>query len=69
MRHLISRHAEETDSTVAQALLLEWGSVRRRITEVVPRDYRRILDAKAQAERDGLDEDQTTAAMMEAAHG
>ena len=46
-----------------------WESVRRRITEVVPRDYRRILEAKAEAERDGLDEDQTTAAMMEAAHG
>jgi glutamate synthase (NADPH/NADH) large chain len=69
VRHLIARHAEETDSTVAHAALLEWESVRRRITEVMPRDYRRILDAKARAERDGLDEDQTTAAMMEAAHG
>jgi glutamate synthase (NADPH) large chain len=69
VRHLITRHAEETDSTVAQALLLNWESVRRRITEVMPRDYRRILEAKTKAEQDGLDEDQTTAAMMEAAHG
>ncbi len=69
VRHLITRHAEETDSTVAQALLLEWPSMLPRITEVMSRDYRRILAAKAQAERDGLDEDQTTTAMMEAAHG
>jgi glutamate synthase (NADPH/NADH) large chain len=69
VRHLITRHAEETDSPVAKALLLEWESTRRRITEVMPRDYRRILDAKARAERDGLNQDQTTAAMMEAAHG
>jgi glutamate synthase (NADPH/NADH) large chain len=69
VHHLITRHAEETDSTVAQALLLRWESVRRRITEVMPRDYRRILEAKTRAEQNGLDEDQTTAAMMEAAHG
>jgi glutamate synthase (NADPH/NADH) large chain len=69
VRHLITRHAEETESPVAQALLLEWESVRRRITEVMPRDYRRILEARSKAERDGLDDAQTTAAMMEAAHG
>ena len=30
----------------------------------MPRDYRRVLDARAAAERDGLSEDETTAAMM-----
>jgi glutamate synthase (NADPH/NADH) large chain len=69
VRHLVARHAEETDSTVARAVLLEWESVRRRVTEVMPRDYRRVLAAKARAEQDGLDEEQTTAAMMGAAHG
>ena len=35
----------------------------------MPRDYRRVLDARAAAERDGLDEEETTAAMMGALHG
>jgi glutamate synthase (NADPH/NADH) large chain len=66
---LVTRHAEETGSTVASALLTDWASSRRRFTEVMPRDYRRVLDAKVAAERDGLGEDETTAAMMGALDG
>jgi hypothetical protein len=33
----------------------------------MPRDYRKALEARAQAEERGLDEAATTAAMMEAA--
>jgi glutamate synthase (NADPH/NADH) large chain len=69
VRRMVVRHAEETDSPVAHALALEWASVRHRFTEVMPRDYRRVLDARAAAERDGLSEDETTAAMMGAVHG
>ena len=36
---------------------LDWASARRRFTEVMPRDYRRVLEARAAAERDGLTED------------
>ncbi len=67
--HLVTRHAEETGSPVASAVALEWASARHRVTQVMPRDYRRVLDAKAAAERDGLSEDETTAAMMGALHG
>ncbi len=67
--HLVRRHAEETGSPVAAAVALEWASARNRITQVMPRDYRRVLDAQAAAERDGLSEDETTAAMMGALHG
>ncbi len=69
VRRWVQRHAEETASPVAEALTLEWASARRRFIEVMPRDYRRVLEAKAAAERDGLNEDDTTAAMMGALHG
>jgi len=36
---------------------------------VMPRDYRRVMEAKAAAERDGLSDDETTAAMMGALDG
>ena len=40
-----------------------------RFTEVMPTDYRTVLEAKAKAEADGLDEAETAQAMMEALHG
>ncbi|MFY9915764.1 MAG: glutamate synthase large subunit [Nocardioidaceae bacterium] len=69
VRRLVQQHAEETGSPVAAALTLEWASARHRFTEVMPRDYRRVLEAKAAAETQGLSETETTAAMMGAIHG
>ncbi len=69
VHRLVRRHAEETGSLVAEALGLGWGSSQHRFTEVMPRDYRRVLEAKAAADRDGLSEDEATAAMMGAQHG
>jgi glutamate synthase (NADPH/NADH) large chain len=69
VRRMVQRHAEETGSTVAQALVVGWQSARHRFTEVMPRDYRRVMEAKAAAERDGLSEDETTATMMGALDG
>jgi hypothetical protein len=36
---------------------------------VIPTEFRKVLDARNTAEADGLDEDATTAAMMEALDG
>jgi glutamate synthase (NADPH/NADH) large chain len=69
VRSRVARHAEETDSAVAQAILADWESARHRFTEVMPRDYRLVLEAKEAAELQGLSEDETTAAMMGALHG
>ena len=60
------RHFEETGSERAAKLLADWPAAAARFTTVMPRDYARVLAAKAAAERDGLDEDATTRAMMEA---
>jgi glutamate synthase (NADPH/NADH) large chain len=66
---LVRRHHEETGSERAAKLLADWTAAAARFTTVLPRDYARVLAAKAAAERDGLDEDATTKAMMEAING
>ncbi|MET0641592.1 MAG: glutamate synthase large subunit [Jiangellaceae bacterium] len=63
---LVRRHEEETGSTVAATLLADWATSATRFSKIMPRDYRRVLDAQAAAERDGRD---VLDAIMEAAHG
>jgi glutamate synthase (NADPH) large chain len=66
---LVRRHGEETESSVAAALLADWPEAMRRFTKVMPEDFKRVLAARAAAERDGLSDDAATELMMEAAHG
>ena len=66
---LVQRHAEETGSTVAEALLGDWAAAGPRFTKVVPREYARVIAAREQAESEGLDEDALTDKMMAAARG
>ena len=54
---------------VAERLLADWESAVGRFTKVLPRDYARVLEARALAESEGLDEATTTTRMMEAANG
>lgn len=69
LEQLVRAHLEETGSTVAEALLADWETSLTRFTEIMPTDYRKSLEAKAKAEADGLDENETAHAMMEALHG
>ncbi|MET0468351.1 MAG: glutamate synthase-related protein, partial [Aeromicrobium sp.] len=64
---IVRRHFEETGSVVAEQLLRDWPASLARITEIMPVNYRRVLEAKASAESEGLSEDETTARMMEVA--
>jgi glutamate synthase (NADPH/NADH) large chain len=66
---LVRRHHEETGSQVAEELLADWPGTVARLTEVMPRDYRRVLAARAEAERDGLDGDAVDKRIMEVLHG
>ena len=66
---LVTRYHEETGSTVAEELLADWPGTVARLTEVMPRDYRRVLEAKAEALRDGLDDDEADRRIMEVLHG
>ncbi|WP_436500535.1 glutamate synthase large subunit [Actinokineospora sp. HUAS TT18] len=66
LREAVAKHLAETESAVARALLADWDNAVRRFTKVMPKDYKRVLAARAAAERDGRDIDK---AIMEAAHG
>ena len=69
LRDLVRRHHEETGSAVAERLLADWPAALARFTEVMPSDYKRVMEAKAEAVEDGLDETQAEARIMEALHG
>jgi glutamate synthase (NADPH/NADH) large chain len=62
----VQRHHAETGSAVAHALLADWDSAVERFGKVMPKDFKRVLTAQAEAERDGRDVNE---AIMEAAHG
>jgi len=66
LREVLRTHEHLTGSTVAQKLLQRWHSEVRRFKKVMPRDYKRVLEAARIAEESGLDVDE---AIMAAAHG
>jgi glutamate synthase (NADPH) large chain len=66
LTELVGRHLAETGSAVAAALLADWDAALRRFSRVMPRDYKRVLAAAAEAEQAGID---VSAAVMAAASG
>ncbi len=60
----VARHGDETGSPVAAAVLADWANAAGRFTKVMPRDYKRVLDAAAKAAEQGLSESETVAMMM-----
>ena len=58
LRDTIRTHLKETDSPVAEKILKHWHTEVRQFRKVMPKDYRRVLDAIAEAEMLGLDVDE-----------
>ena len=56
-RALCERHVSMTQSPVAGRLLDDWATTVTRVSVIVPRDYRRVLQATARAEAAGVDVD------------
>jgi len=69
LRDIVTRHGEETGSPAAEELLVDWAATLARFTRVMPRDFQRVLDVRAEAEAEGLDDDQAEARIMEVLHG
>ncbi len=63
---LLRRHMEETDSERAAELLDDWPASVPRFTAVMPKDYKRVLRLRAEAEENGMD---PIAAVMGGLHG
>jgi glutamate synthase (NADPH/NADH) large chain len=66
LKDRITMHGDETGSAVAAAILADWISSAEQFVTVMPRDYRRVLEATQQAVADGRSVED---AVMEAAHG
>jgi glutamate synthase (NADPH/NADH) large chain len=66
LRDVLVRYSEDTESPVAAALLADWGRWAEQFSVIMPRDYRRALEAQRMAEANGTDVD---LALMEAARG
>jgi glutamate synthase (NADPH/NADH) large chain len=66
LRRMLVAHVDATDSAVGQRVLSDWESELKHFVKVMPRDYRSVLAAIAEAERNGEDVD---TAIMAAARG
>ena len=63
---MLRNHVRLTMSTVAQAILEDWKVSRADFVKVMPKDYKKVLQAIEFAKQEGIPEAQ---AIMEAAHG
>jgi glutamate synthase (NADPH) large chain len=66
LKEILQRHQIATGSTVAQKLLADWPAATRDFVKVMPRDYKRVLEAIERARASGVPED---IAVMEAVNG
>ena len=62
VRQLVVRHARLTGSTVARRLLERWSEAQRQFTQVMPHDYRRVLEAQREAQAEVQTEQKAEAA-------
>ena len=66
VHELVQRHYAETGSPLAESVLTDWAQRGGSFTKVMPRDYKRVLQATRLAEQDGRPVDE---AIMESARG
>jgi glutamate synthase (NADPH) large chain len=66
LREVLERYRDDTGSAVATSLLADWARWSERFSVIMPRDYRRAMEARQAAEAAGYDVDR---AVMEAARG
>ena len=64
----IQAHVDATDSAVGQRILTDWESELRNFTKVMPRDFKKVLQAIAEAEARGAAGDEIDTAIMAAAN-
>ena len=55
LRETLAKHQLETGSTIAQQMLDGWPSINTKFVKVMPRHYKRVLLAIAEAEANGTD--------------
>ena len=66
LQDFIRRHAELTDSPRAREVLADWDASLGKFVKVMPKDYKRVLEAIAEAQADGLTGEEAVNAAFEA---
>ncbi len=66
LQGFLAAHVDATDSAVGQRILSDWDDNLKHFVKVMPRDYKRVLTAIAEAQKAGED---VNAAIMAAANG
>ncbi len=66
LKDRVTLHLQETGSEVAKQILGDWTGACEQFVKVMPRDYRRVLEATERAVAEGRSVDK---AVMEASHG
>ena len=66
LHELISRHVTYTKSEKAMRILAHWEEMLPRFVKVMPKDYKRVLQALSKAQADGLSGDDAMNAAFEA---
>ncbi len=66
LKELIQRHSHYTQSQKAAKVLANWDQAVAQFIKVMPRDYKRVLEAIQQAIEDGLSGDDALSAAFEA---
>ena len=56
IRSLVDKHIVETGSDVGIRVLADWDESKARFVKVMPKDYKRVLNAAAEARANGTDE-------------
>jgi len=65
LKEIVERHAQLTGSHRAALLLADWERYLRSFLKVIPKDYRRVLQALAKAEAAGLSGEEAMEAAFE----
>jgi len=66
---IVQEHVDATDSAVGQRILADWNTELGHFKKVMPRDFKRVLQAIAEAQQSGADENGVAEAIMAAANG
>jgi glutamate synthase (ferredoxin) len=65
LKEMIEKHAGFTGSSLATMMLVNWQNVLSQFVKVMPRDYKRVLQALERAKATGLSGDDALAAAFE----
>ena len=65
LKALIEKHRDYTDSALAQKILNDFDNYSKKFTKVLPRDYKRMLDAMERVQAQGLTGDEALMAAFQ----